>query len=110
MRVETLISKEIKSWFLIQKTLNEPKAKKKIDTYRRFTDSIIKSILYYVCECWRDSLTIKDLSYNKIEQFHLSVCKEISTLIKNVNNMKVLAEASRVSLKMNIEIQMFKYL
>ena len=109
VRVETLISKERKSWCLIQKMLNEPKAKK-IDTYRRLTDSIIKSILYYACECWRDSLTIKDLSYNKIEQFHLSVCKEISTLIKNVNNMKVLAEASRVSLKMNIEIQMFKYL
>ena len=28
VRVETLISKERKSWFLIQKTLNEPKAKK----------------------------------------------------------------------------------
>lgn len=30
VRVETLISKERKSWFLIQKTLNEPKAKKKL--------------------------------------------------------------------------------
>ena len=40
-------------------------------------DSTIKPILLYACECLGDALTKNDLLCNKVEKFHLSMCKQI---------------------------------
>ena len=72
---------------------------KTFSTQLKLMHSIIKPILLYACECWRDSLTKNYLFCNKVEKFHLNMCKGIN---KNVNNMKVLAEVGRVSFKIII--------
>ena len=41
---------------------------------------------------------------------HLSVCKQILGLNKNVKNMKVWAEVGRVPFEINIETQKFMFL
>ena len=71
-------------------------------------NSIIKPILLYGSDCWKDSLTKKDLFCNKHEKFHLYICKKKLRKKKNVMNMKDLAEIGRVPFKINIETQMFK--
>ena len=46
---------------------------------------------------------------NKIEQFHMSMCKQILGFKKFINNIKVLSELGRTLLKIDIETKMFKY-
>ena len=61
-----------------------------------------------LCECWLDSL--KNCFANKIEKFYASIYKQLLGVKKNVSSMKILAELGSAPLKINIEIQMFKYL
>ena len=82
---------------------------KTIDVYLKLIDSLVKPIILYACECWGDSLK-KDCFANKIEKFYVSIYKQILGVKKNVSSMKILAELGRTPLKINIEIQMFKYL
>ena len=62
-----------------------------------------------LCECWLDSLK-KNCFANKIEKFYASIYKQLLGVKKNVSSMKILAELGSAPLKINIEIQMFKYL
>ena len=82
---------------------------KTIEVYLKLIDSLVKAIILYACECWGDSLK-KDCFANKIEKFYVSIYKQILGVKKNVSSMKILAELRRTPLKINIEIQMFKYL
>ena len=41
-----------------------------IDVYLKLIESLVKSIILYVCECWRDSIK-KDYFANKIEKFYV---------------------------------------
>ena len=51
----------------------------------------------------------KEIFANKIEQFHMSMCKQILGVKKFTNNIKVLSELGRTPLKIDIETKMFKY-
>ena len=46
---------------------------------------------------------------NKIEQFHMSICKQLLVVKKFTTNIKVLSKLGRTPLKINIETKMFKY-
>ena len=46
---------------------------------------------------------------NKIEQFHMSMCKQRLGVKKFTNNIKVLPELGRTPPKIDIETKMFKY-
>ena len=61
-----------------------------------------------MCECWGDSMK-KEIFANKIEQFHMSMCKQILGVKNFANNIKVLSELGRTPLKIDIETKMFKY-
>ena len=88
--------------------LNKSK-EKTIDTYLKLIDSLVKPIILYACECWGDSLKKENFS-NKIENFHLSMCKQVLGVCKFTSNIKVLAELGRLPFKIDIETKMFKYL
>ena len=49
---------------------------KTIGTYLKLVDSLVKLVILYACECWGDSMK-KEFFANKIEQFHMSMCKQI---------------------------------
>ena len=106
--IENLIKKGKKAWFSIQKMLNKSK-EKTIGTYLKLIDSLVKPIILYACESWGDSLK-KGVFSNKIEQFHISMCKQVMGVCKFTSNIKVLAELGRMPLKIDIETKMFKYL
>ena len=106
--IENLLKKGKKAWFSIQKMLNKSK-EKTIATYLKLIDSLVKPIILYACECWGDSQK-KDIFANKIEQFHMSMCKQIIGVYKSTNNIKVLSELGRTPLKIDIQTKMFKYL
>ena len=106
--IDNLISKGKKAWFSIQKMIAKSK-EKTISAYLKLIDSIIKPIILYASESWGDALK-NDVFVNKLEKFHLSMCKQILGVNKSVNNIKVLAELGRYPLKISIETQMFKYL
>ena len=82
---------------------------KTIDVYLKLIDFLVKPIILYACECWGDSLK-KDCFANKIEKFYVSIYKQLLGFKKNVSGMKILVELGRAPLKINIEIQMFKYI
>ena len=82
---------------------------KTIDVYLKLIGSLLRPIILYACECWGDSLK-KDCFANKIEKLYVSIYKQLLGVKKNVRSMKILAELGRTALKINIEIQMFKYL
>ena len=64
--------------------------------------------MLYACGCWGDYLK-KDGFTNKIEKFYVSIYKQLLGVMKNVSNLKILAELGRTRLKIKVEIQMFKY-
>ena len=85
------------------------KSKEKIiGTYLKLVDSLVKPVILYACECWGDSMK-KEIFGNKIEQFHMSMCKQILGVKKFTSNIKVLSELGRTPLKIDIETKMFKY-
>ena len=96
------------SGFLYKKMLRKSK-EKRIDVYLKLIDSLVKPVISYACECWGDFLK-KDCFANNIEKFYVSIYKQILGVKKNVSSMKILAELGRTPLKINMEIQMFKYL
>ena len=106
--IENLLKKGKKAWFSIQKMLSKSK-EKTVSTYFKLIDSLVKPVILYACECWGDSLK-KDVFANKIEQFHMSMCKQILGVYKSTNNIKVLSEIGRTPLRIDIETKMFKYL
>ena len=55
---------------------------KTIDVYLNLIDSLVKPIILYVCECWGYSLK-KDCFANKIENFFVSIYKQILGVKKN---------------------------
>ena len=81
---------------------------KTIGVFLKHIDSLVKPIILYACECWGDSLK-KDRFANKIEKIYVSIYKKLLGVKKNVSSMNILAELGRMLLKINIEIQMFKY-
>ena len=81
---------------------------KTIGTYLKLVDSLVKPVILYACECWGDSIK-KEIFTNKIEQFHMSMCKQILGVKKFTNSTKVLSELGRPPLKIDIETKMFKY-
>ena len=103
-----MINKARKVWFYVQKMLHKSK-EETIGVYLKLIDSLVKPIILYACECWVDSLK-KDCFTNKIEKFYVSIYKQVLGVKKNVGSMKILAELGKAPLKINIEIQMFKYL
>ena len=52
---------------------------------------------------------MKDCLANKIENIYTSIYKQLLGVKKNVSSIKVLAELGITALKINIEIQIFKY-
>ena len=76
------------------------KSKEKIfGTYLKLMNSIIKPILLYASKYWEDSLIKDNLVCNKVEKFHLYICKKIFGINKIVKNMKVLEEVRRIPFK-----------
>ena len=51
----------------------------------------------------------KEIFANTIEQFHMSICKQILGVKKFTTNIKVLSKLGRMLLNINIETKMFKY-
>ena len=51
----------------------------------------------------------KEIFANKFEQFRMSMWKQILSVKKFTNNIKVLSELEKTPLKINIETKMFKY-
>ena len=83
---------------------------KSTNFYLKLTDSLVKPIIVYDWEFWGDSFK-KDCLANKIEKIYWSICKLILCNKKNpASNMKILAKLERTHLRINIEIQIFKYL
>ena len=105
--IENLVNKAKKAWFGIQKNLVRSK-EKTISTYTKMIDSLIKPILLYSCEVWGDILS-KKLFENKIEKFHLSMCKQILGIHKRANNVATLSELGRYPFSIDIDVQIFKY-
>ena len=87
---------------------NTKNVKQTIGTYLKLADSLVKPVILYACECWGDSMK-EEIFANKIEQFDMSMCKQILAVKKFTNNIKVLSELARTLLKIDIEIKMFKY-
>ena len=54
---------------------------KTIGTYLKPVDSLMKPVILYACECWGDSMKEEIFAY-KIEQFHMSTCKQILGVTK----------------------------
>ena len=80
---------------------------KSTNFYLKLTDSLVKPIIVYDWEFWGDSFK-KDCLANKIEKIYWSIYKLIK---KNPSsNMKISAKLERTRLRINIEIQIFKYL
>ena len=75
----------------------------------KLTDYLVKQINFYECEFWGDSLK-EDCFANKIEKIYVSIYRQLLKIKKNVNSIKILAELGKTPLKINMEIQMFKYL
>ena len=73
--IENLINKARKAWFSIQKMLHKSK-EKTIHTYLKLTNSLVKPVVLYACECWGNSLK-KDYFSNKVEKFRMSMYKQI---------------------------------
>lgn len=105
--IEHLINKAKKAWFSIQKSLMKSK-EKTVHTYTKLIDSVIKPVLLYACEVWGD-LPSKKLYENKVERFHLSMCKQVLGINKRANNVSTLSELGRYPLYKDIETQIFKY-
>ena len=108
MGIENLINKGRRAWFSIQRMISKSE-EKTVQTHSKLVDSLIKPILLYACESWGDSkndISNKDIFNNKIEKFHLPMCKQILGVGKS---MKVLAELGGSPYSINIETQMFKY-
>ena len=100
------MKKTSKAWFAIPKLLFKSK-KKTLDTYLHLIETIIKPIALYACESWDD---YDKKGIVKIEQFHVSLCKQVLEVRKTTSNIQVLAEVGRLPFKIYIETQMFKYL
>ena len=81
---------------------------KTVHTYTKLIDSLIKPVLLYACEVWGD-LPSKKLYENKVERFHLSMCKQVLGINKRGNNVSTLSELGRYPLYIDIETQIFKY-
>ena len=95
-----MINKARKVWFS-KKILHKSKGK--------LIDYLVNQINFYGCECWGDSLK-EDCFANKIEKIYVSIYRQLLRVKKNVNSIKILAELGKTLLKVNIEIQMLKYL
>ena len=106
--IENLINKAWKSWFATQKLLQKSN-EKTINVYIKLFETVVKPIALYACESWGDHYK-KNRNFQKIEKLQTSIFKQILGVPKTTNNMKVLAEMEKFPLKINIEIQMFKYL
>ena len=65
--------------------------------------ALVKPVILYGCEYWGDSIK-KEIFANKIEQFYMSMSKKILGVKKFTNNIKVLSELGRTTLKIDIEI------
>ena len=50
-RIENLINKAKKSWFILRRFLHKSK-EKTVDTYLNLIDTTIKPVLPYACESW----------------------------------------------------------
>jgi len=105
--INNLINKGRKVWFSIQRTLHKSR-RKTIKTYLCLIDSLVKPIILYACEAWGDMAT-KNPFNQKIEKFHLSMCKQLLGLKKRANYVNTFAELGRFALYTNIESQIFKY-
>ena len=74
LRIENLINKAKKLWFILQRFLHNSEGKT-ANTYLNLTDTTIKPVVLYACESWGNPKDQHNLS--KIEKFHLSLCKQI---------------------------------
>ena len=81
---------------------------KAIGTYHKLVDSLVKPVILYACECWGDSIK-KEIFANKIEQFDISMCKQILGVNRFTNIIKVLSQLKRTPLKTDIETKMFVF-
>ena len=88
-----------KAWFAIKSLLFKSK-KKTLDTYLHLFETIIKIIALYVCESWGNC---NRKSKIKVEQFHMTLCKQVLGVRKTTVNIKVLAELNRLPYKIYIE-------
>ena len=102
--IENLIKEGRKTWFSIPKMLSKSK-EKTIDKYLKLTDSLVKPVTLYACECYGDSMT-REIFANKTEQLHMSKCKQTLGVKKFTKNIKVLSELGRTPLEIDNETKM----
>ena len=88
--------------------LSKKSKEKTTDAYFKPVDLLVKPVIIYACECWGGSMK-KEIFANKIEQFNMSMCKQILGVKHFTSNIKVLLELGRTPLKLDIKTKMFKY-
>ena len=81
---------------------------KTIGTYLKLVDSLVKPVILYAYECWSNSMK-KEIFAKKIEQFHMTMCKQILGVKRFTNSIKVLSELGRAPLKIDIEINRYLF-
>ena len=81
---------------------------KAIRRYLKLVDFLVKPVILYAYECWGDSMK-KEIFTNEIEQFRMSMCKQIQGVKSFINNIKVLLELGGTPLKINVKTKVFKY-
>ena len=111
--ISNLINQGKKAWFSIQYYISRSKHRN-IDTYLNLFDSLIKPILLYGCEAWADSVkTDGDISNllqrNKLEKFHIKICKQILAVSRKTTNISVLLELGRYPITTYMKHQTIKY-
>ena len=71
---------------------------KEISIYLKLVDSLVKPVILYTCECWGDSMK-NEIFANKIEQFHMSMCKHILSVKKFTNSIRSYQNSEEYHLK-----------
>ena len=98
-RIENLINKAKKSWFILRRFLHKSK-EKTVDTYLNLIDTTIEPVLLYACESWGHPNNQNNLS--KIGKFYLSLCKQIPGVKNNTSSSKVLGELGQFPFRITI--------
>ena len=75
-----------KAWLTIKRLLFKSK-KKTFDSKLHLTETIIEPIVLHACKIWGGC---NKKSKIKVEQFHVSLCKQVLGVGKTTSNIKVL--------------------
>ena len=97
-----LVDQAKKSFALVKRFLLSAKCED-IHVWFRMFDSVVSPILYYGAEIWGYQI------WEKIEQFHLQVCKYILKVGKSTMNSMALGECGRYPLSLRYQKRCIKY-